>query len=216
MLPTPSRVLYLHGFASGPSSRKARLFAERLPELGWNVEIPDLAEGDFTKLTISGQLKLIERLARNEPVTLIGSSLGGYLAALYAARHVEVDRLILLAPAFCFFELWTRQLGPDRLKLWKDQGTISVYHYGAQREMPISYQLLENAKQFEPFPNFSQPALVLHGSQDDVVPISYSLEFGRKHENTRVIQLESGHELTDVTDKIWEYCQEFLGRSPDK
>src|SRR5690348_17748458 len=53
----------------------------------------------FEHLTISGQLGVLERTLQNEPVRLIGSSMGGYLAALYAARHPEVDRLVLLAPA---------------------------------------------------------------------------------------------------------------------
>ena len=46
-----SRIVYLHGFASGPSSRKARFFAERFAELGIGLEIPDLAQGDFARLT---------------------------------------------------------------------------------------------------------------------------------------------------------------------
>ena len=28
--------------------------------------------------------------------------MGGYLAALYASRHPEIDRMVLLAPAFGF------------------------------------------------------------------------------------------------------------------
>ena len=83
-----SRFIYLHGFASGPASKKARFFEERFAELGMGLEVPDLAEGNFTGLTMSGQLAVVERMAAGEPVSLIGSSMGGYLAALYrsAAR----------------------------------------------------------------------------------------------------------------------------------
>jgi len=49
------RFVYLHGFASSPSSRKARFFAERFRELGIGLEVPDLAEGDFRNLTLSAQ-----------------------------------------------------------------------------------------------------------------------------------------------------------------
>src|SRR3712207_248123 len=96
------RVLYLHGFASGPSSGKAQFFRARLAERGVQLEIPDLVEGDFENLTITGQLAVIERTARGDPVVLMGSSLGGYLAALYASSHPEVTKLILMAPAFYF------------------------------------------------------------------------------------------------------------------
>ncbi len=73
-----SRVIYLHGFASGPGSRKAQLFLRRFAERGVSLEIPDLAAGDFEHLTISGQLAVIETVARGEAVSLMGSSLGGY------------------------------------------------------------------------------------------------------------------------------------------
>src|SRR5579883_715627 len=101
-----TRVIYLHGFASGPSSKKARFFAERIPHL----EVPDLARGDFEHLTITGQLEVIRDLAKGEPVHLIGSSLGGYLAALYASRHPEVQKLVLMAPAFEFKSRWEERL----------------------------------------------------------------------------------------------------------
>ncbi len=106
-----SRIIYLHGFASGPSSKKARFFSQQFAQLGMGLEIPDLAQGDFARLTISGQLGVIERVSRGEPVSLIGSSMGGYLAALYAARHPEVEKLVLLAPAFSFLTRWPETLG---------------------------------------------------------------------------------------------------------
>src|SRR3982751_6095740 len=109
------RVLYLHGFASSPVSRKAIYFSQKLRELGISVEVPDLAEQNFRRLTITGQLQVIERAARGEAVSLIGSSLGGYLAALYAHKHPEVEKVVLLAPGFRFPELWANELGPERL-----------------------------------------------------------------------------------------------------
>ena len=51
------RVVYLHGFASGPGSKKARYFSERLAECGVSLEVPDLAEGDFENLTVTGPVE---------------------------------------------------------------------------------------------------------------------------------------------------------------
>ncbi len=212
MLLARARVLYLHGFASGPGSRKALFFAAKLRELGFRLEIPDLAQGRFEDLTISGQLSFLERLMDGKPAILIGSSLGGYLAALYAARHPEIDRLILLAPAFGFHQLWIQELGPERLSIWRTNGTIPVFHYGEGCEMPIGYQLMEDASHFEPFPAVPQPVLILHGNRDSVVPVQQSLAFVRSHPNARLVQLESGHELTDVLDNVWQESESFLLR----
>jgi uncharacterized protein len=213
-LSEPSRVLYLHGFASSPASRKARFFAEKLAALGFAVEIPDLAEGDFKRLTITNQLALVERLGRGERVIVIGSSLGGYLAALYAARHPEVDRLILLAPALRFHRLWTQEFGPERLRLWREKGSIPVFHYGSGSNQLIGYQLMEDACRFEPDPEFTQPCLLFHGDQDPLVPIAQSVEFAAVHPNVHLVGLHSGHELTDVLDKIWEESEKFLTPKP--
>ena len=94
------RILYLHGFASGPTSQKARFFRDRFAEKGITLEIPELDGGDFEHLTIGRQLLIIENLAAGGPVSLIGSSMGGYLAALYASLHPETLKLVMMAPAF--------------------------------------------------------------------------------------------------------------------
>ena len=209
------RVLYLHGFASSPASRKARFFAEKLRLLGLQVEIPDLAEGDFSRLTVTRQLHLVERLLASQPAILIGSSLGGYLASLYASRHPEIRRLILLAPAFDFHRLWLDDLGPERVNRWKAEGAMPVFHYGEGREMPLDFQFLEDAGAFDPFPNFPQPALIFHGNGDRLVPVQHSVAFANANPLARLIRLDSGHELTDVLETIWLEAQAFLlARSP--
>ena len=204
------RVAYLHGFASSPGSRKAQFFEERLASVGVRMEIPDLAESRFERLTITGQLQVVEHLLAGQPAVLIGSSLGGYLAGLYAARHSEVKKLILLAPALGFHRLWVEELGPARLERWRKSGSMPIFHYGEEREVPLGYQLMADAEAYEPFPEFKQPALIFHGNQDPVVPIGQSLQFAQFHANVRLIALESGHELTDVLDTIWHEARSFL------
>lgn len=212
------RIIYLHGFASSPASRKAQFFLTELSKRKISVDIPDLAQSNFRNLTLSGQLRVVEDLVDSEmgrlghgPVRLIGSSMGGYLAALYASLHPEqVDRLVLLAPAFRFSDRWQEMLGPEKLARWKKEGEMDVFHYGEGREVPLGYQLLEDAQTYPPFPNFGQPALLLHGTEDNVVPHTYSEQFVKSHPNTRLVSLPSGHELTDVLDKISAEAIPFL------
>ncbi len=204
------RVLYLHGFASGRQSRKASFFVHQLSRLNVPIEAPDLSEGRFESLTITGQLRVIDRIIGNQPVTLIGSSLGGYLAALSAAKHRQVLKVVLLAPAFRFYHLWTEQLGAAGMERWRTEGSLSVFHYADGRERAIGYQLMEDARQYSPFPDFPQPALIFHGNQDGTVPVDFSVEFARTHPNTELIRINSGHELTDALDPIWQKTKPFL------
>ncbi|HVN64014.1 MAG TPA: YqiA/YcfP family alpha/beta fold hydrolase [Candidatus Binataceae bacterium] len=200
----------MHGFASGPSSRKARFFADRFAQLGIGLEIPDLPQGDFEHLTITGQLGVIEQVAAGRPVSLIGSSMGGYLAALYAARHPEVEKIVLLAPAFSLTARWPEMIGESAMTEWRRTGTLNVFHYSEGREMPLGYQLIEDASRYEAYPVILQPAIIFHGKNDAVVPASYSVEFERRYPHIKLHLLESDHELLNVLDEIWIASEKFL------
>jgi pimeloyl-ACP methyl ester carboxylesterase len=209
-LPAILRVLYLHGFASGPKSRKASFFVHQLSKLNIPVQVPDLSEEDFEHLTITGQLRVIDHIIGHEPVILIGSSLGGYLAALCAAKYKQVTKIVLLAPAFRFHDLWVKQLGAEGMRRWQTEGSLSVFHYADGRERPIGYQFIEDARQYSPFPDFQQPALIFHGNQDGTVPVDSSVDFAQTHPNAELVRINSGHELTDALDAIWQKTQYFL------
>lgn len=198
-----SRVIYLHGFASGPTSKKAQFFRESLAQLGMGLEIPDLADGHFERLTITGQLQVIERVSRGEPVTLIGSSMGGYLAALFAARHSEVDKIVLMAPAFCFSTRWPQTLGEATMEEWRRKGVLEVFHYGQGRTVELGYQLIEDGRLYEDYPQVRQPALIFHGKNDTVVPSGLSVEFTVGRPQAQLHLLESDHELLNVLDDMW-------------
>jgi pimeloyl-ACP methyl ester carboxylesterase len=204
------RIVYLHGFASSPQSSKARFFAAKFQERGVPFLAPQLDEGNFEALTISGQLRVIEKAVNGEPVVLMGSSLGGYLAALYAARHREIEKLVLLAPAFQFPSRWKARFSAEELELWKRRGTIPFFHYGFGQERDLGFQIVEDGLRYEDEPAFEQPALVLHGVNDSVVPAEVSKVFAQGHPNVRLRLVNSGHELTDVLPELWTETAGFL------
>jgi pimeloyl-ACP methyl ester carboxylesterase len=205
------RFIYLHGFASSPGSRKARFFAESFQELGIGLEIPDLAEGNFRNLTLTAQLNVIARVSRDEPASLIGSSMGGYLAALYAARHPsQIEKLVLLAPAFSFASRWPETLGERAMEQWKRTNTLKVFHYSEGREVELAYQLVEDAGQYEAYPDVGQPVLIFQGRNDTVVPPEYAARFAGQRSNVRLRLLDSDHELGNVLDEMWIETEEFL------
>jgi pimeloyl-ACP methyl ester carboxylesterase len=204
------RYTYLHGFASGPHSRKAQAFQRSFERLGIDLSIPALDQGDFAHLTISRQLNLINQLLAGEPARLIGSSMGGYLAALYASTHPEVDRLVQLAPAFDFSSRWEVLTGPEKLAAWHDTGWLEVFHYGKQTTERVHFDLFEDARKHAPNPDFRQPARIFHGTRDEVVPIGLSRAFAASHPNAELTELDSDHELLDVLDTIVAAAVPFL------
>ncbi len=205
-----TRVVYLHGFASSPQSGKARYFKAKLEALGVEVEVPRLDAGDFEHLTVTGQLQVIDRAVGGRPAILFGSSLGGYLAALYASSHPEVERLVLMAPAFQFARRLRERYPPEELAAWQVRGAAPVFHYGYGTERLLGYELFEDAARHQDEPDFTQPALIFHGTDDPVVPASLSEAYAARHPNVTLHLLKSGHELTDVLDRMWALARPFL------
>lgn len=205
-----TRIVYLHGFASSPQSGKARYFAAKLAQLGVEVVIPQLDAGDFEHLTVTSQLEVLDQAVGGRPAILFGSSLGGYLAALYAARHPEIERLVLMAPAFQFPRRLRERYTPEELAGWKRRGSALVFHYAYEAERPLGYQLFEDAARYEDEPGFTQPALIFHGTEDPVVPAAASQAFAARHPNVTLHLLPSGHELNDVLPVMWDLARPFV------
>ena len=209
-------LFYLHGFASGPDSSKGQFFRQRFAELGYELQLPDLTEGDFENTTLSRQLALLDRVVGASPAVLIGSSMGAYLAALFAARHPRrVPGVVLLAPAFDLGRYWAASLGEDVVREWRERGQRQVYHFGEKQIRNLSYRLLEDALQYEGFPDVRQPALVVHGRADETVDHRLSLRFAEDRSNAEVVLYDSDHQLLNVLDEIWERVRKFTAEIPE-
>ncbi|BDA66942.1 hypothetical protein RIVM261_029580 [Rivularia sp. IAM M-261] len=204
--------IYLHGFASSPNSAKARDIQSYLANLHVNIKIPDLNNGDFSHLTITRQLKQVEKEFPRDstPVTLIGSSLGGLTAAFLAENHISVQRLILLAPAFGFLSHWTHALGEEKLQRWRQDQYIMVYHYGETRSLPLHYDFITDAALYlEDKLRRPIPTLILHGINDEVIPIQASRDFAQQRHTVELVELNTDHAMYDVIDNIKEEISRF-------
>lgn len=205
------RWIYLHGFGSSPQSKKATYLSRRLAEHGIQLEVPALEQPNFTEMTLSGQVAFVQAMVSNTPSVLLGSSMGGYVAALVAARNPAVQKLILLAPAFDLQRLWSDWLGPAKLTEWEQRGVLLFPHYAHGREEPLKFQFFQDLLQYEPYARVECPVLIIHGTQDEVVPIEVSREFARQHKHARLVEVPSNHELTDVLEQIYEEICRFTG-----
>ncbi|MBU7584607.1 MAG: alpha/beta hydrolase [Nostoc sp. TH1S01] len=208
------KYIYLHGFASSPKSAKAQAMSDRFHKIQIQLNIPDLNAGDFSQLTITRQINQVAAAFPDhfEPVTLIGSSLGGLISDHLGQQYQQVQRLILLAPAFGFLAHWLPKLGDEEMKRWQQEKYLMVYHYGEERSLPLSYNFVIDAKQYqEDILQRPVPTLILHGRQDEVIPITASRNFARSRPWVKLIELDSDHALGNVTTEIWQairlFCQ---------
>ncbi|MEH2215190.1 YqiA/YcfP family alpha/beta fold hydrolase [Nostoc sp.] len=206
--------IYLHGFASSPKSAKAQDINDRFTQIHTKLKIPDLNAGDFSQLTIARQIAQVTAEFNNDstPVTLIGSSLGGLTAAHLGQQNLQVQRLVLLAPAFGFLSHWLPKLGDEEVQRWQQEKYIMVYHYGEQRSLSLSYDFVTDAAQYqEKLLQRPISTLILHGKKDEVIPIEASRDFARSRPWVELVELDSDHALGNVMKEIWQairlFCQ---------
>jgi pimeloyl-ACP methyl ester carboxylesterase len=212
------RVFYLHGFASSSKSTKAGYFAERLRALGVDVQCPDFNVPDFATLTITrmlGQLEAAVDAAGKGPVTLMGSSLGGTLAVLAAARlGVRVERLVLLAPAVMFAKPGHHLLPPERIDEWRRRGALPFFHYADNEERLLNYEFYEDSLRHDPFDvSFAQPTLIFQGLRDASVDYRTVEQFAKTRPNVTLSLLDDDHQLIASLQRMWEQIEPFLGLS---
>jgi uncharacterized protein len=210
------RLLYLHGFVSSPRALKATLFAKELAARGVTLEVPDLNLPSFADLTLSRQLEQLDELTRGQPaggVVLIGSSLGGYAAALQAARSEAIGGLVLLAPAFDFRRRWAEKLGSFIVEEWRRRNFMLVFHNGTGQLEPIHYSLLEDAARHPAFPPPRVATLLFHGRRDEVVDPAGSERYAAEHpELVELELLDDDHGLATSAGHIVERSLRFLAR----
>jgi uncharacterized protein len=204
--------LYLHGFASGPRSTKADYLCDRFAQHSIDLKVPDLNQADFFNLTLTRQIYQCEVIfaTNTQSWTIIGSSLGGLTAAWLGQRNSNVERLVLLAPAFEFLPHWQQQLGAIQLEQWQQNGSIEVYHHVEARQIPLGYGFWTDASQYDETKlDRPIPTLILHGVADEIVPVEASQRYVSQRPWCQLIEMQSDHGLTDMLPEIWAATKGF-------
>ena len=144
----------------------------------------------------------------HETIFLVGSSMGGWAVAWFAALNPQrVRACAFLAPAFRWLE-WHRLTVAERQQ-WQETGRLRVTNQWIDLELGSG--LATDAAQF-PFERlvaqFQTPSLLCHGILDDTVPYTHSLEFMERCRMTEVqlLLLKNGDHRLNAE-------KEFLARS---
>lgn len=211
---------YLHGFASSARSSKAAFLGARLRAVGVDLHTPDLNEPDFRTLTITrmvGQVAAAVDALGGAPVTLIGSSLGAFVAVQAAlTRRQRVERLVLLAPALDFGAGRGQAPGGASVEAWRAAGELKVFHYGYGRLMSVHYELYADACRYDCLAaELPMPVQVFQGTRDDVVDPEGVQRWAAARSNVELQLLDDDHQLAASLDDIWRAMARFMGLAPE-
>lgn len=209
------RILYLHGFASGPASVKGLSFERFYSTHGIAIQRLDLRRPSLAHLRLSAIMATVaSALEGTERAILIGSSLGGLTAARFAERDPRVAALVLLAPAFQLVPRWRARLGDAAWKQWQDSGWLEIHDHTTGQPAHVDYGFIEDAQEIDAagggWPKVSVPTLVFHGLRDDVVDIGLSRQLVARASNVRLVELNDDHQLVDSLPRLLTETYDFL------
>jgi pimeloyl-ACP methyl ester carboxylesterase len=174
---------YIHGYQSSPTGDKAQLFSHTLK--AYPIPYRTCKPED---IDITDCLKNIAKAIQNDPaVTLIGSSLGGFLAAATALTHPSVTTLLLLNPAI---------IPPNTP--YPSDATIPHKMFTAMIEPRLFTKKL------------SAQSIIFRGTNDTVVPDSYILPFAKIQQATITFLNDNhrlSHNLTNLPHLITRFIQ---------
>lgn len=203
----------LHGFASSPSSRKNVHFERHFAKRGLTLARPDLNQPSFAALSVAAMQREIARTweAGRLPLRMIGSSLGGYMAALFASEHPDrVDRLLLLCPAFDLAGLWPQLITAEQMHEWRTRGALGLED-ATGTVVDVHYALFEEGERTNRFPRVQCPTVIVHGRQDARVPFAQSMMYVAETPAVReLVAVNDGHDLLASLDVIDEVVDRFL------
>jgi len=163
-----------------------------IEELGWDVVAPVMSANGWN---IEQETKvLLAEIDAGDFDLVAGSSMGGLAAANASALRPDASfGLLLIAPAFGLAEMWHNRLSNSEMKLWKD--TDEYEYRGFELEMILGWDFMQTAEQMS-WPKLNHPTVILHGIQDDVVPIENSRRVMQEQANVvELIELDDGHRM---------------------
>ena len=207
------RLLYAHGFASGPASSKGRALDALCAARGQRLERLDLRVPDRERLRLSAMIDVVRgALGEGDRAIAIGSSLGGLTVARAAERDPRIVGVLLIAPAFRLVERWRQRTGEAQWEAWRTRRTMDYPdHSSPDGVLRVDFGFVEDAAEVDcddapdgadsqgglgpRWPDVRVPTTVLHGQRDETVDPALSRTFARGRPNVKLIELDDDHQM---------------------
>ena len=179
-------IVFLHGFMSDLEGEKPKAFLKyakknKLGFLAVEYSGHGKSSGEFTKGNISNWTNetkiMIKKIVKKNNFILIGSSMGSWISLnqfKYFEKQIKGFLGIGSAPEFLEKIMWkkfSKKMKKETIK----KGVYNLKHGGY--EYPITYQLIKDGRKNKILHKkikLKIPVTMLHGSNDDTVPVIFS------------------------------------------
>lgn len=185
---TKKVVLFIHGFSAKKEDNLA--FLEEMNHRKKIEMHTFILPGHETKRMgkvkyqdwLDASEKELQKLLKNHSqITIVGHSMGTIIALYLAAHYPQVEKLVLISPAYYFGNLEQNKKDMYRLFRRKIDPNIGTGFEGFFQKLwtvPFSRfleyrKLVKNTE--DSISEIQCPTLLLHGTEDNVVPIRSSL-----------------------------------------
>jgi putative redox protein len=170
-------VILCHGMESSKEGDKSVALARALVEAGCDALRFDFSfvgesEGRFEDLTVSGEVDdlagawAFARTRVDGPIGIVGSSLGGTVALLFAAEEPGVAAVATIA-AVASPGSRARALAPAERERWRRDGSYDLHGIRVGRAFLDDIERIDVAAAVAPI---GCPLLLTHGTADAIVP----------------------------------------------
>jgi len=177
-------VILCHGFLSNKESRTNRRLTQLLVAKGISTFRFDWfgmgeSEGEFGHVTVSRCCDQLERAITRmyvqgyQKLGLIGSSFGGLITILVSENHPELHAVGLKCPVPDFPEMLEQEFGLSGIEEWKRTNSIPDVT-GGTAPISLDFSFYENCRVFNAYEaarKINAPVLIVHGKQDELVPL---------------------------------------------
>jgi pimeloyl-ACP methyl ester carboxylesterase len=186
---TGRQILFITGFLSKRWGNKSKSLVQWCQEKGWEFCCYDVrgfgdSDGNFTDYTLSDWIAdartVLSMLSNGTPVTIVGNSLGGWIAWLLAQEYEQIERLVLVAPAFNMMGVRARSISEERQHTWHTAGWMPWDDDPLHRDWPLSWKWVEESEAYwkTTFNRLRHVhTTILHGLQDRVILPGGSQQF---------------------------------------
>jgi len=219
-------MILCHGFStSKDSSTYVRLekilHGEGISTFRFDFFAHGESEGEFEDITISEAVDDILNAIRflkesgYSKIGLVGSSFGGLASVIAASKTDDLFVLALKSPVSDDLGKLVAQESRQEIETWKERGFI-YYTSGDGRGLKLNYSFFEDDEKvngYEAAKKIKIPTLIVHGDNDESVPIEQSEKIVGLIDNSRLEVIESAdHRYSKPEDfeKMLGLISEFI------